>query len=298
MFNSIYKNKRVLVTGHTGFKGSWLCMWLTELGAQVTGYALAPGAQPNHFDGLDIKMTSVIGDLRNAQKLTAAFETSQPEIVFHLAAQASVLVSYQNPVETFSTNVIGTVNVLEACRTTDSVAAVVVVTTDKCYDNKEWVYGYREVDALGGHDPYSSSKACTELVTASYRKSFFATPSKGNCPLVATARAGNVVGGGDWTTDRLVPDAMRAAAQKNQCKSATHTAPDRGSMFWNLYLAICCWAKKWQKDRNNWPKRGILGQHRRPMSRPKNWWISCTGIGLILPVLPPCLLTLHTRLQH
>ncbi|MDX8394271.1 MAG: CDP-glucose 4,6-dehydratase [Mariprofundales bacterium] len=215
MFNSIYKNKRVLVTGHTGFKGSWLCVWLESLGANVTGYSLSPPTQPNHYELLDFQHDSVINDVRNYQKLLEVFNSCQPAIVFHLAAQPSVLVSYQDPVETFSSNVIGTTHVLEACRQSNSVCAVVIITTDKCYDNKEWHWGYRECDSLGGHDPYSTSKACAELVTASYRKSFFTTTNKEkNKPLLlASARAGNVIGGGDWTDDRLIPDTMRAAAE-------------------------------------------------------------------------------------
>ncbi len=215
MFDSVYSDTRVLVTGHTGFKGSWLCMWLEGLGASVTGYALPPPTQPNHFDDIGLKTTSIIGDILDYNKLLVTLNESSPEVVFHLAAQPSVLYSYNNPIETFRTNVMGAAHLLEACRHTPSVRAVVIVTTDKCYENKEWVYGYRENDELGGYDPYSSSKACVELVTASYRQSFFelkdlqeTTPT-----LIASARAGNVIGGGDWTNDRLIPDAARAAAE-------------------------------------------------------------------------------------
>ncbi len=211
MFNSIYKGRRVLVTGHTGFKGSWLCRWLEILGADVAGYSLKPCTQPNHFDLLNLKIASSIQDIRDYSKLKRAFADFRPEIVFHLAAQPSVLISYDEPLDTFSTNVSGTANVLEISRHTESVKAVVVVTTDKCYKNNEWIYGYREVDELGGHDPYSASKACSEIVTESYRKSF--NTSREKTPLIASARAGNVIGGGDWTVNRLVTDAVVAAAK-------------------------------------------------------------------------------------
>ncbi len=213
MFHSVYTNKRAFVTGHTGFKGSWLYAWLERLGASVCGYALAPPTKPSHHACLERSGESVIADIRDYPRLLRAIQEHQPEIVFHLAAQPSVLVSYEDPVETFSTNILGTAHLLEAIRQVPSVRAVIIVTTDKCYENKEWHYGYREIDSLGGHDPYSASKACTELVTASFRKSFFTrSSSESVVPLVATARAGNVIGGGDWTADRLLPDAVRAAA--------------------------------------------------------------------------------------
>ena len=208
MFSSVYNQRSVFITGQTGFKGSWLCMWLEYMGAKVTAYALDPATEPNHFDLFGMDGNSVIGDIRDYETLATQMAQCQPEIVFHLAAQASVLYSYDNPLETFSTNVLGTANVLEACRNTPSVRAVVVVTTDKCYENKEWLWGYRENDALGGHDPYSVSKACAELAVSSYRQSFLTEGSV----LVATARAGNVIGGGDWTADRLIPDVMRTTA--------------------------------------------------------------------------------------
>lgn len=214
IFGSVYRDRRTFVTGHTGFKGSWLCRWLELLGANVRGYALAPPTEPNHFDLIGLKSSSTIGDIRDYVHLLGHIEQCQPEIVFHLAAQASVLYSYDNPVETFGSNVMGTVNVLEACRHTPSVRAVIVVTTDKCYDNKEWVWGYRENDRIGGSDPYSASKSCAELVTASYRRSFCSLKDnrRSQYMLVGSARAGNVIGGGDWTADRLIPDAMRAVA--------------------------------------------------------------------------------------
>ena len=213
-FDSTYADRRVLVTGHTGFKGSWLCAWLEGLGASVAGYALDPNTDPNHFDLLDLQLDSHIADVRDAEKLTAVLQEQQPEIIFHLAAQPLVLASYEEPVETFTTNIIGTLNLLEAIRRVESVRAVVVVTTDKCYENKEWSRGYHENDRLGGHDPYSASKACVELVSASYRQSFFQAQGDADpAVLIATARAGNVIGGGDWVADRLIPDAMRAAAR-------------------------------------------------------------------------------------
>ncbi|MBA2621887.1 MAG: CDP-glucose 4,6-dehydratase, partial [Acidobacteria bacterium] len=199
-----WNGKRVLITGHTGFKGSWLAFWLEGLGANVCGYALAPDAQPNLFENLEIgkRINSVIGDvcdLPHFEKTSKAFE---PEIVFHLAAQSLVRKSYIAPVETYATNVIGTINVLEAVRNVDSIKAVVAVTTDKVYENKEWLWAYRETERLGGFDPYSNSKACAELAVSAYRNSFFGDGKT----LIATARAGNVIGGGDWSADRLLPD--------------------------------------------------------------------------------------------
>ena len=205
---SFWNGKRVLLTGHTGFKGSWLSLWLQSLGAQVVGYALAPPTNPSLFDVAQVGkgMISVIGDIRDLAKLQAVFAEHSPEIVIHMAAQPLVRYSYQNPVETYSTNVMGTVHLLEAVRNTPGVKAVVNVTTDKCYENKEWAWGYREIEPMGGHDPYSNSKGCSELVTSAYRRSFF--QDKGIA--LASARAGNVIGGGDWAADRLVPDILRA----------------------------------------------------------------------------------------
>lgn len=210
---SFWKGKRVLVTGHTGFKGSWLSLWLQSMGAQVVGYALAPPTNPALFEVAEIEkgMTSIIGDIRDLERLRKVFAEQQPEIVIHMAAQPLVRYSYIEPVETYSTNVMGTVNLLEAVRSTKSVKAVVNVTTDKCYENREWAWGYRENEAMGGYDPYSSSKGCAELVTAAYRNSFF-HPEKHNehGVAIASGRAGNVIGGGDWADDRLIPDVMRA----------------------------------------------------------------------------------------
>jgi CDP-glucose 4,6-dehydratase len=201
-----WAGRRVLVTGHTGFKGSWLSLWLNSMGARVTGYALAPSTDPSLFEIAKVgsRIDSVIGDVRDIDAVRACVRRSDPEVVIHMAAQALVRTSYADPVMTYQTNVMGTVNVLEALRDSDSVRSVVVVTTDKCYENREWIWGYRESDPLGGRDPYSSSKACAELVTAAYRSSFFgdSKPAVG----IASARAGNVIGGGDWSVDRLVPD--------------------------------------------------------------------------------------------
>jgi CDP-glucose 4,6-dehydratase len=201
-----WRGRRVLVTGHTGFKGSWLCLWLGKLGAEVHGLALEPSLSPNLFElaGLGEKMFSHICDIRNFEGVSSLAQRVKPQIVFHMAAQPLVRTSYEEPLVTYSTNVMGTLHLLEVARHLPSLEALVNITTDKCYDNKEWVWGYRETDAMGGHDPYSSSKGCAEILTASYRKSFFSGCLCG----IATARAGNVIGGGDWSTDRLVPDAL------------------------------------------------------------------------------------------
>jgi len=203
-----WKGKRVLITGHTGFKGSWLVCWLQLLGSEVCGYALAPETTPNLFENLHLadQVTSITADVRDLTSLAEAVHQFQPEIVFHLAAQPLVRRSYRAPLETYTTNVIGTINVLEAVRAVESVRSVVVVTTDKVYENKGWLWSYRENERLGGFDPYSTSKACAELATASYRNSFFSESRT----LIATARAGNVIGGGDWSEDRLLPDVFRS----------------------------------------------------------------------------------------
>ena len=199
----------MLITGHTGFKGSWLALWLNSLGAELCGTSLRDVSNPSHWQTLEIQLKDQAVDIRNLHTLQSAINEFQPEAIFHLAAQSLVRKSYRDPLETWTTNVIGTANVLEACRNCSSVKAVVVVTTDKCYRNAESVSGYRESDSLGGHDPYSASKAAAELLVASYRQSVL-PPSQGK--LIATARAGNVVGGGDWAEDRLIPDAARAVA--------------------------------------------------------------------------------------
>ncbi len=214
---AFWKGRRVLVTGHTGFKGGWLSLWLQTMGAEVIGYALPPATQPNLFEIARVgqKMESILADIRDANWLHAAFSTHQPEVVFHLAAQAEMLPAYSRPVETYSTNVMGTVNVLEAVRQNQGVRAVVVVTSDKCYENRESRHAYREGDSLGGADPYSSSKGCAELVTAAYRSSFFKPVDHAkHGTAIATARAGNAIGGGDWSANRLIPDAIRAFVDK------------------------------------------------------------------------------------
>ena len=218
MFGNVYRGKKVFVTGNSGFKGSWLVLWLMKLGADVFGYSLNLPTDPNHHKILSLDFETISGDVRDLKKLQRGIEAFQPDIVFHMAAQSLVRKSYQNPVETFETNVIGTVNVFEACRKTDHVMAIVNITSDKCYENQEWIWGYRENDPMGGHEPYSASKGCAELVTASYRESFFSLEGyqKSHRILVASARAGNVIGGGDWGEDRLVPDVMRATSQNKK----------------------------------------------------------------------------------
>lgn len=208
-----WSGKNVFVTGHTGFKGSWLCLWLQQLGANVTGYALQPPTDPSLFDIAQVGqgMHSIIGDIRDAAALAEAMQAAAPDIVIHMAAQPLVRYSYIEPVETYSTNVMGTVHLLEAVRKTPSVRAVVNVTSDKCYENREWVWGYRENEAMGGYDPYSSSKGCAELVASAYRNSYFSSEKYSEHRVaLASVRAGNVIGGGDWADDRLIPDILRA----------------------------------------------------------------------------------------
>jgi CDP-glucose 4,6-dehydratase len=215
-----YTGKVVLLTGHTGFKGSWLSLWLKQLGARVIGYSLDPPTHPSFFEtaGVASELTDVRGDIRDLEHLRRIFSVHQPQLVFHLAAQPLVRLSYAEPRLTYETNVMGTVNVLEAVRLTPSVRAVINVTSDKCYENRDGVWGYRECDSLGGCDPYSSSKACCELVTAAYRQSYFPVEQHGKTHAVAlaSARAGNVIGGGDWGTDRLVPDCVRALHRNDE----------------------------------------------------------------------------------
>lgn len=211
-----YKGVRTFVTGHTGFKGSWLCAWLQSIGSDVTGYSLDPPSSPAHHSLLSPIFRCIHDNVCNLDKLLRAFREAKPSIVFHLAAQSLVRPSYNTPVATFASNVMGTVNLLEACRQTPDVRAVIIITSDKCYENREWPWSYRENDPMGGHDPYSCSKGCAELVTASYRRSFFGTATYGqeHHTLIATARSGNVIGGGDWATDRVFPDLMRAAVSR------------------------------------------------------------------------------------
>jgi len=221
----IYKNKKVLITGHTGFKGSWLAIWLHELGANVIGYALDPKTERDNFVVTDLgsKITDLRGDIRDKDSLLNIFSDEKPEVVFHLAAQPLVLDSYKDPNETFETNTQGTVNVLEAIRQTNSVHTGIIITSDKCYENKEQIWGYRENDPMGGYDPYSASKGAAELAINSYRKSFFTENNKA----IASARAGNVIGGGDWSSYRLVPDIVRAieAEQTIELRNPQATRP-------------------------------------------------------------------------
>lgn len=214
---SFWKGKKVFITGHTGFKGSWLCMLLNYLGADVYGYALEPPTEPSLFKlcHLDEIIHSTIADIRDLTQLRSSLKNTLPDIVIHMAAQPLVRFSYENPIDTYAINVMGTINLLEAVRMTPLVKSVVNVTSDKCYENKEWLWGYREDEPMGGFDPYSSSKACSEIVTAAYRKSFFGGDNKIKTA-VATARAGNVIGGGDWAADRLIPDFVRAIQQNEK----------------------------------------------------------------------------------
>lgn len=225
-FWNCYKGKKVLITGHTGFKGSWLSIWLKELGAEVYGYALPPNLEEDNFVTCNLAehINHFEGDVRDSQKLKDYFNQVQPDIAFHLAAQPLVLLSYQDPFGTFNTNLMGTVNFFEAVRQTPSVKVSVNITSDKCYDNKEWIWGYRENDPMGGKDPYSASKGCAELITSSYIYSYFSKPD--TCA-VASARAGNVIGGGDWAADRIVPDYFRAlkAGEKLIVRNPNATRP-------------------------------------------------------------------------
>lgn len=214
LFHDIYKGKKVLVTGHTGFKGSWLALWLKELGADVIGYSLNAPSNPYHFEFLNLDMHSITGDIRDENQFDQAIKTTSPDIIFHLAAQPIVRESYARPQETFATNIMGTVNLLESARQHGGIKAIVNITSDKCYHNNETSQAYKEDDALGGYDPYSASKGAAEIVANSYRHAFFHPDQYGKShdTLLADVRAGNVIGGGDWAKDRLVPDVMRAAS--------------------------------------------------------------------------------------
>ena len=263
--SSFWHDRSVLVTGHTGFKGGWLTTWLAEMGARVTGCALPPESEPSYFQlcALDRKIKSLFLDIRDLTSLDTLMRSAEPEIVFHLSAQALVRRSYRQPLETFATNVIGTANVLEAARESNSVRAIVIVTSDKCYENHELSNSYREEDPLGGRDPYSASKGCAEIVAAAYRRSFFDDPS---CPVAsATVRAGNVIGGGDWAEDRLVPDAIRALCGR-QPLALRHPGairpwqhvlePLRGYLM--LGERLCTEGKRWSGPWNFGPDDGDI----------------------------------------
>ncbi|MGI4021474.1 MAG: CDP-glucose 4,6-dehydratase [Janthinobacterium lividum] len=272
-FWNCYQGKKVLITGHTGFKGSWLAIWLKKLGADVYGYALPPYSDDDNFVTCNLKQEiyHFEGDVRDAGKLKAYFQEVQPDIAFHLAAQPLVLLSYQNPAETFETNLMGVVNFLEAVRQTPSVKAAVNITSDKCYDNKEWIWGYRENDPMGGKDPYSASKGCAELITSSYINSFF---NYENACSVASGRAGNVIGGGDWAADRIVPDYFRAvnAGEKLVLRNPDATRPwqhvlEPLSGYLTLGTMLFLQGKKYEGgwnfgpvDTNNYPVKELINK--------------------------------------
>jgi len=265
---TFWHGRRVFLTGHTGFKGGWLALWLQSMGAQVHGYALAPPTTPSLFEAARVAegMHHTLGDIRDFEHLRAALTRCQPEVVLHLAAQPLVRLSYAQPVETYATNVMGTIHLLEAVRQTASVRAVVNVTTDKCYENREWVWGYREDEPMGGHDPYSSSKACSELVTSAYRRSFM----KEAGVAIATARAGNVIGGGDWAADRLVPDILRAFERREPVviRNPSATRPWQHVLEpLNGYLML---AEKLYVEGPGWAEAWNFGPHDHD-ARPVQW---------------------------
>jgi len=213
LFGGIYKGIKVLITGHTGFKGSWIALWLEKMGAELYGISLEPPTQPNHYDLLSLNIQSFTQDINDYNKLNTIIKNISPEIIFHLAAQPLVRQSYSEPLYTLETNIIGTANILESVKNLPDLKAVVVITSDKCYENKEWVWGYRENESMGGKDPYSASKGCAELITSAYRNSFFA---ESNGALICTARAGNVIGGGDWASGRIISDIVEAVSNSSK----------------------------------------------------------------------------------
>jgi CDP-glucose 4,6-dehydratase len=277
---AFWSGKRVFLTGHTGFKGAWLTLWLRAMDATVKGYALPPDTDPSLFTIADVArgIESEFGDIRDLDQLRRSVAAFAPDILIHMAAQPLVRLAYRDPVGTYATNVMGTVHVLEAARDNPALQAIVSVTTDKCYENKEWVWGYRETEAMGGHDPYSSSKGCAELVSAAYRASFFNAPG---APALATARAGNVIGGGDWAEDRLVPDILRRSRRTSRCRSATRSPPDPGSMSWSPCRAIWFSLRPCTNAAATLPRAGISGHAKRmrgPSSGSSTAW-SRAGAG-------------------
>ncbi len=272
---TFWQGRSVLITGHTGFKGSWLALWLTQLGAEVHGYALSPLSSPNLYESalLEQNIHSTINDIRDASALNECVKSAEPEIIFHLAAQPIVRESFKHPAATMEVNVMGTVNLLEAARTSDSVKAVVVVTSDKCYENQEWLWGYRENDALGGHDPYSASKACAELVAQAWRLSFMSqTASEGHPCAIATARAGNVIGGGDWSQDRLIPDIVNAVEKGNAIQLRNPNAVRPWQHVLEPLAGYLMLAERMIDDSQSWSSAWNFGppdHDARPV-----WWIT------------------------
>lgn len=260
MIKIFWQGKRVFVTGHTGFKGSWLSLWLTEMGAIVKGYALDAPTVPSLFEivRLNDLMESHIGDIRDFEKLRNSIAEFKPEIVFHMAAQPLVRLSYEQPIETYSTNVMGTVHLLETVKQVGNIKAVVNITSDKCYDNREWVWGYRENEPMGGYDPYSNSKGCAELVASAFRNSFFNPANYEQHGVgLASVRAGNVIGGGDWAKDRLIPDILRSFENNQQVIIRNPYSIRPRSMYWSLFLVTLWWRNAYIQKVLSFLKDGI-----------------------------------------
>lgn len=273
MTKSFWRGKRVLITGHTGFKGAWLSLWLQRLGADLSGFSLPPRTPDDLFEvaGVGDGMSSTFGDVRNLPEVKAALSAFQPEIVFHLAAQALVRASYRDPVATYATNVMGTAHLLEAIRSTASVRTVICVTSDKCYENREWTWGYREIDPLGGHDPYSSSKGCSELVVSAYRRSYFSEAHENNGVVgIATARAGNVIGGGDWGEDRLVPDLFRAILDQEPARIRNPLATRPWQHVLDPLAGYLSLAERLWTEAESYSSSWNFGPERRD-ARPVSW---------------------------
>lgn len=286
---SFWQARRVFLTGHTGFKGSWLALWLQSLGATVKGFALEPPTSPSLFLEADVAqgMESDIGDIRDIDALVKSIETFSPDVLIHMAAQPLVRLSYQAPVDTYAINVMGTVNVLEAARQCPNLKAIINVTTDKCYENREWLWGYRENEPMGGHDPYSNSKGCSELVTSAYRRSFF---NSSDTSALASARAGNVIGGGDWAVDRLIPDILRAFERREPVVIRNPHAtrpwqhvlePLSGYLLLaeRLFLEGQSWAEGWNfgpRDDDVKPVEWILGHMASRWGNGANWQLEQT----------------------